>query len=139
MASNKEEAGMKIGELSERCGLSIDTLRYYERIGLLPKPRRAPSGHRTYDDAILTWIGFLGRLKTTEMPLREMIEYARLRALGSATEPERQALLERHRDAVRARIAELSDCLFVLDDKIAGYAGSASKDIAHEHARSPNR
>ena len=119
---------MKIGELSRRTGLSIDTIRYYERIGLLPKQRRAASGHRDYDSDIITWIGFLGRLKTTGMPLSEMITYARLRADGPATAPERKALLERHRDAVRAHIAELDACLTVLDDKIAGYAGSQGQD-----------
>jgi DNA-binding transcriptional MerR regulator len=115
---------MKIGELSVRSGFSIDTIRYYERIGLLPKPARAPSGHRDYDASALTWLAFLGRLKTTGMPISEMVTYARLRASGFVTEPERKALLQRHREKVRARIAELQDCLSVLDDKIAGYAGT---------------
>ena len=56
---------MKIGELARRCGVSEHTLRYYERIGLLPRPPRAASGHREYDPAVLVWIEFLGRLKTT--------------------------------------------------------------------------
>lgn len=114
---------MKIGELSRRTGLSIDTLRYYERIGLLPKASRAPSGHRDYDVSILVWIEFLDRLKTTGMPIREMIEYAELRSRGAGTEPERKVLLERHREKVRRHVAELQDCLSVLDKKIAGYSG----------------
>jgi DNA-binding transcriptional MerR regulator len=119
---------MKIGELSERTGLSIDTIRYYERIGLLPKPAREASGHRTYDADILVWIGFLGRLKTTGMPISEMIDYARLRAEGPRTASQRRALLERHRKRVRAHIAELNDSLSVLDDKIAFYAETERTD-----------
>jgi DNA-binding transcriptional MerR regulator len=115
---------MKIGDLSARTGFSVDTIRYYERIGLLPKPARATSGHRDYDASAVTWLAFLDRLKTTGMPIREMAAYARLRAMGFVTEPERKALLQRHREKVRARIAELRDCLSVLDDKIAGYAGT---------------
>ncbi len=127
---------MKIGELSNRTGLSIDTIRYYERIGLLPKPRRAASGHRDYDSDILIWIAFLGRLKTTGMPLGEMITYARLRAEGPQTASARRALLERHRDLVRANIAQLTACLTVLDDKIAGYAGLQGTEKRHDRQSS---
>lgn len=115
---------MKIGELAKRSGLSAHTIRYYERIGLLPYADRNASGLRDYDASILSWIDFLGRLKTTGMPIRDMLRYAALRELGPGTEAERRHLLEVHRDRVRARLAELSDCLLVLDTKIAGYAGS---------------
>ena len=54
---------MKIGDLARRSGLSVHTIRYYERIGLLPRADRDASGHRDYDAAILTWIGFLDRIK----------------------------------------------------------------------------
>ncbi|GLQ11340.1 transcriptional regulator [Devosia yakushimensis] len=114
---------MKIGELAKRSGLSAHTIRYYERIGLLPYADRNASGLRDYDASILNWIDFLGRLKTTGMPIRDMLRYAALRELGPGTEAERRHLLEVHRDRVRARLAELGDCLLVLDTKIAGYAG----------------
>ncbi|GLQ56961.1 MerR family transcriptional regulator [Devosia nitrariae] len=115
---------MKIGELARRSGLSSHTLRYYERIGLLPYADRDRSGQRDYDASILTWIEFIGRLKTTGMPIREMLRYAALRERGAGTEAERCRLLEQHRDSVRAHLAELSECLLVLDTKIAGYAGT---------------
>jgi DNA-binding transcriptional MerR regulator len=115
---------MKIGDLARRSGLSAHTIRYYERIGLLPRAFRDASRQRAYDESILAWIEFIGRLKTTGMPIREMLRYAALRERGVATEPERRALLERHREQVRARIAELQSCLLVLDSKTAGYAGS---------------
>ncbi|WP_038367976.1 MerR family transcriptional regulator [Bosea sp. UNC402CLCol] len=118
---------MKIGELARRSGLTAHTIRYYERIGLLPYADRDRSSQRDYDASILTWIEFLGRLKTTGMPIREMLRYAALREQGAGTEPERRAQLERHREQVRARIAELNACLLVLDTKIAGYAGAGNR------------
>lgn len=67
---------MKIGELSARAGLSVDTIRYYERIGLLPRAGRDGGGRRDYDETILAWIAFLARLRVTGMPIREMVRYA---------------------------------------------------------------
>ncbi|BAM86766.1 MerR family transcriptional regulator [Bradyrhizobium oligotrophicum S58] len=118
---------MKIGELARQSGLTPHTIRYYERIGLLPRADRDRQRQRDYDASILTWIEFLGRLKATGMPIRDMLRYAKLRTRGAATEPERRQLLERHREAVRARVVTLQDCLLVLDGKIAGYAGSSER------------
>ncbi|WP_088342816.1 MULTISPECIES: MerR family transcriptional regulator [Rhodomicrobium] len=114
---------MKIGELAKRSGLSAHTIRYYERIGLLPYADRDSSSQRDYDASILIWIEFLGRLRTTGMPIRDMLRYAALRERGAGTEAERREMLERHRDRVRAHLAELEASLLVLDSKIAGYAG----------------
>jgi DNA-binding transcriptional MerR regulator len=72
---------MKIGELAKRSGLSAHTIRYYERIGLIPYAARDRSGQRDYDAAILVWIEFLQRMKTTGMPIRDMLRYAALRLL----------------------------------------------------------
>jgi DNA-binding transcriptional MerR regulator len=113
---------MMIGELVRRSGLSAHTIRYYERIGLLPYADRNRSGRRNYDASILTWIAFLDRLKTTGMPIREMLHYAALREQGAETEPERRNLLEAHRERVRAKITELKASLLVLDTKIGNYA-----------------
>jgi DNA-binding transcriptional MerR regulator len=118
---------MKISELAKRSGLSAHTIRYYERIGLLPYADRNLSGQRDYDASILIWIEFLGRLKMAGMPIREMLHYAALRERGVGTEAERRELLEQHRERVRARLAELSDCLLVLDNKIAGYTGATMR------------
>lgn len=112
---------MKIGELAKRSGLSVHTIRYYERIGLLPYADRNRSSQRDYDASILRWIAFLNRLKTTGMPIREMLQYAALRECGG-TEAERCLLLRRHRERVRAHIADLQANLLVLDTKIAGYS-----------------
>lgn len=117
---------MRIGELAKRSGLSAYTIRYYERIGLLPHADRDKSGQRDYDRSILTWIEFLDRLKTTGMPIRDMVHYAALRARGAGTEPQRRDMLIQHREHVRARLSALSECLLVLDAKIDGYAASTA-------------
>ena len=113
---------MKISDLAKRCGLSAHTLRYYERIGLLPYADRDRSGQRDYDASILSWIEFLGRLKTTGMPIRDMLLYAKLADSGKVTFSERREMLEVHRERVRANLADLEACLRVLDGKIASYA-----------------
>lgn len=124
---------MRISGLAKRTGLSAHTIRYYERIGLLPPPARNPARQRYYDASVLDWIAFLKRLKTTGMPLRDMRAYARLRG-DPATAPERAALLAKHREAVSARIAELTACLAVLDEKIASYGGSPlMTETGHDH------
>ena len=115
---------MKIGELAKRTGIvrphaSATT----SGSGCLPHADRDGSGQRDYDASILVWIEFLGRLKTTGMPIRDMLRYADLRDRGAGTEDDRRVLLEQHRDKVRAHVAELQACLLVLDTKIAGYAG----------------
>lgn len=127
---------MKIGELAALSGLSVHTIRYYERIGLIPYATRDASGQRAYDGSVLAWIEFLGRLKTTGMPIQGMLRYAQLRAEGQATEAERCALLAEHREAVRAQVAELQTCLLALDKKIDGYSRrDTHNESRNEHAR----
>ena len=112
---------MYIGDLARASGLSIDTLRWYEKIGLLPPPPRDRGGRRVYPPETLTWIAFLARLKATGMSIAGMLDYARLREAGEATAAARRALLEAHRDVVVAEIAALSENLAALDDKIEIY------------------
>jgi DNA-binding transcriptional MerR regulator len=110
-----------IAHAAARSGLSIDTLRYYERIGLVEPPARDSGGRRTYTDEDLTWLEFLTRLCTTGMPIRMMREYAQLRHRGVSTSARRKQILVEHRAGVRERIAELQSCLDVLDYKIVNY------------------
>jgi DNA-binding transcriptional MerR regulator len=128
---------MKIGDLARRSGLSAHTLRYYERIGLLPFALRDRGGQRDYDASSLSWIEFLGRLKTTGMPVRERLRYAALRAAGDASQSERRRLLEAHREKVRADIVELQNCLNVLDSKIAGYAPASQRSQEDDASSKP--
>ncbi|MEP1932706.1 MAG: MerR family transcriptional regulator [Roseibium sp.] len=127
---------MRIGDLAEKSGLTTDTLRYYEKIGLIPRPLRDNAGRRVYDVAILRWIDFLDRLKSTGMGIKDRLRYAELRTKGGVSLTPRREMLERHRGQVAADIARLTEMLDVLDDKIDLYrkmeAGDAV-DPAFEH------
>ncbi|MCT2586163.1 MerR family transcriptional regulator [Actinophytocola gossypii] len=110
-----------IAEAAHRSGLSIDTLRYYERIKLIDPPARDSGGRRAYSDEDLAWLGFLTKLRTTGMPIRMMREYAKLRHQGMASAGRRKQILVEQRAEVLDRIAELNACLDVLNHKIANY------------------
>ena len=120
-ASNVVVVTYSIAQAADRSGLSIDTLRYYERIGLVDPPARDSGGRRSYSDEDLGWLEFLTKLRTTGMPIRKMREYARLRRHGAASASRRKQILLEQRTAVRERIAELQSSLAVLDYKIANY------------------
>ncbi|MBK1789340.1 MerR family transcriptional regulator [Prauserella cavernicola] len=110
-----------IAEAARRSGLSIDTLRYYERIKLLEPPARDTAGRRAYSEEDLAWLSFLTKLRTTGMPIRRMREYATLRRRGLASAGRRKAILVEQRGAVAERIAELQSSLEILDYKIDNY------------------
>lgn len=110
---------MKISEFSARSGLSSDTLRYYERIGLLPRTIRDGGGRRSYGAADLAWARFLSKLQAMDMPIRERLAYSRLRAEGDATLKVRRVMLEAHRASLVARQEQLSGLIAALDEKIA--------------------
>jgi DNA-binding transcriptional MerR regulator len=110
-----------IAEAAERSGLSAHTLRYYERIGLIHPVGRGQNGHRRYGRDDIEWLEFLIKLRTTDMPIRQMVEYAELVREGPQTAARRRAMLEAHREALRERIAELEETAAVIDRKIETY------------------
>jgi DNA-binding transcriptional MerR regulator len=95
------ETELTIQQVAQQTGLSLDTLRYYERIGLLDPVGRAPSGHRRFTQRDLAWIDLLLRLRDTGMPRAQMVRFAELRRQGPATLTERRLLLEQHQGRVR--------------------------------------
>ena len=120
----EESRTLTIAEAAAATGLTPYTLRYYERDGLLlDAVERASSGHRRYTERDLGWIHLLTRLRATGMPIREIREYADLVRQGEGTEPERMALLQAHRDAVRAQLAEVTEHLAAIEMKIDVYTG----------------
>lgn len=121
---------MKISEVSRKTGLSIDTLRFYEKIGLIAPPPRDGAGHRDYDPDILDWVAFLEQLNATGMKQADRIQYARLRAEGPGTYRARREMLERHRQTIRAQLAQLQDTLVLMDHKVAVYRNLEQE---HEH------
>ncbi len=114
-----------IADVAERTGVTAHTLRYYERVGLLDVGRQA-SGHRRFSSNDVDRVVFIGRLRATAMPIRDIQRYFELVARGPATEPARLKLLEAHRAAVRARLSELEAALDAIEYKIARYGGSCA-------------
>jgi DNA-binding transcriptional MerR regulator len=115
---------LTIAEAAATCGLSADTLRYYERDGLLVRPvARSASGHRRYTDEDLGWIEMVTRLRATGMPIREVRRYAALIRAGDGNEPARLGLLRAHRERVLAELAVVQAHLAAIDAKIDLYAG----------------
>jgi DNA-binding transcriptional MerR regulator len=110
-----------IAEAAERSGLSAHTLRYYERIGLIHPVGRGQNGHRRYGRDDIEWLDFLIKLRTTDMPIRQMVEYAELVREGPQTASRRRAMLEAHREALRERIAAMEETAAVIDRKIETY------------------
>ncbi|MFD9791270.1 MerR family transcriptional regulator [Streptomyces sp. NPDC059070] len=111
-----------ISEVSALSGLTAHTLRWYERIGLMPHVDRSHTGQRRFTNKDLDWLVFVGKLRLTGMPVADMVRYAELVREGPHTFDARHELLERTRRDVLTRMAELQDTLAVLDHKIEFYA-----------------
>lgn len=118
---NTLEVDVTIQQAATISGLSVHTLRYYERVGLIDPVERSASGHRRYTQRDLTWIKLLIRLRGTGMAIGRMQEFARLRRLGDATLAERLQLLEEHRAAVTRQMRQLDEYAAAIDAKIAIY------------------
>jgi DNA-binding transcriptional MerR regulator len=110
-----------IAQAAEHSGLSAHTLRYYERIGLIHPVGRGHNGHRRYGRHDLDWLALLTKLRTTDMPIRQMVEYAELVREGPHTAARRRAMLEAHREAIVTRMAQLEETAAVLANKIEIY------------------
>jgi DNA-binding transcriptional MerR regulator len=109
---------LSIQHTAEQTGLSVDTLRYYERIGLLAPTRDASSRHRRYSQMDLVWIAFLSKLRSTGMPLLEIRDYINLYRQGDDTVALRKTLLEHHAQQVAQQITQLQSSLQVIQQKI---------------------
>lgn len=112
---------MQIGEVAKKSGLSIDTLRFYEKIGLIAPPLRDGAGRRVYGADTLDWIGFLEQLNATGMKQADRIRYARLRQQGSSTFTERRQMLEAHREVIRESLRQMKKTMDLMDRKVALY------------------
>ncbi len=123
-----------ISEVVALTGLTAHTLRWYERIGLMPHIDRSHTGQRRYSNRDLDWLALVGKLRLTGMPVADMVRYAELVRSGDHTYAERFDLLQRTREDVLSRIAELQGTLAVLDRKISFYA-DAGRALASERTR----
>lgn len=112
---------MNITEVSKKFNLSPDTLRYYERIGLIPNVNRNKRGIRDYTDEDCRWVEFIKCMRSAGLPIESLIKYVSLFQQGDQTIYERQALLVDQRNILLTRIEEMSKTLERLNGKISRY------------------
>ena len=112
---------MKISEVSEQCDISADTLRYYERIGLLPPVNRSDSGIRDYSDLDVRRVEFIKCMRSAGLSVEVLIKYYGLVQQGDETMEDRKAILVEKRVEIKARLAELQKTLDLSDYKISYY------------------
>jgi DNA-binding transcriptional MerR regulator len=138
-APSGSQAGLSIAEAARRTGVSVHTLRYYERAGLVVTPiDRTFGGRRRYQKLDLDWITVCTRLRATGMPIKMIRRYAQLVSAGPGNEQERLALLEAHRADVTAKLAALQENLKLIDHKIDVYRGRLAAGDA-DQLWAPNR
>ena len=112
---------MKISEVSEQSGLSPDTLRYYERIGLLPQVNRTDSGIRDYSELDIRRVEFIKCMRNAGLPVETLIEYYRLVQQGDETIEARQEILKTQHARLVAKMEEIQKTLDLLEYKIDVY------------------
>jgi DNA-binding transcriptional MerR regulator len=139
LAPAEPDVGVSIAEAARRTGVSVHTLRYYERAGLVVTTvDRTSGGQRRYHRLDLEWITICTRLRATGMPIRAIRRYAELVSAGHGNEHERLALMEAHRAEVIAKLAELRENLRIIDHKIDVYRGRLTAGDA-DRLWAPNR
>lgn len=109
-----------IGEFSEKIGLSIDTLRYYEKLGLI-YPERDEANKRVYSEKDIEWLKFIIRLKEINMPIKQIQYYSKLRYDGDDTIKERLELLEEQMDRLNIEKRKIEENIIHLNKKISIY------------------
>ncbi len=112
---------MTIAEVARKYDISADTLRYYERIGLLPPVRRNKSGIRDYSEYDCSWVEFIKCMRGAGLPIEVLIEYISLFQMGDSTMEARKALLIEERNNLMERIEEMQKTLERLNYKIEKY------------------
>jgi DNA-binding transcriptional MerR regulator len=118
---------MKIMEVSESYGISSNTLRYYERIGLIPPVNRTDSGIRDYNELDLRRVEFIKCMRSAGLPIEILIEYVGLVQQGDQTIEARKEILKEQRDQLAVRMNEMQKTLDLLDHKIEVYENSVLK------------
>ena len=112
---------MTITEASEKYGLSQDTLRYYERIGLIPTVNRNKNGIRNYTEEDCRWVEFIKCMRSAGLPIESLIEYVKLFQQGDVTTEARKELLVEQRKQLIAKMKDMQKTLERLNYKIESY------------------
>lgn len=118
---------MKIAEVSEKYGLSVDTLRYYERVGLIPPVHRNEGGIRDYNELDLRRVDFIKCMRSAGLPIEVLIEYVALVQQGDKTIEARKEILKEQRELLLARMQEMQKTLDILDHKLEVYEKAVLK------------
>jgi DNA-binding transcriptional MerR regulator len=122
---------LSIGQVSERTGLSVHALRFYEREGILADPvRRESNGRRVYSEDDVDWLDMCIKFRSSGMPLDTIRRYTDLVKQGPGNEQERLALLKSHQEAVVAQLEELTECLRVITYKVDIYTEHLERGTA---------
>jgi DNA-binding transcriptional MerR regulator len=117
-----------IQQAAELTGLSVHTLRYYERIDLIPSIERDENGYRHYSQNDIGRINFLCCMIQTKMPLDQVRRYAELYAYGEESNNERAAILLRHREEMLRQIDDLTNALAIVDTKLAKFHAQGQQE-----------
>jgi MerR family transcriptional regulator, aldehyde-responsive regulator len=118
---------MKIAEVSEQYGVSMDTLRYYERIGLIPPVNRNGSGIRDYNELDIRRVEFVKCMRSAGLPIEVLIDYMKLVQQGDATIDARKEILKEQREHLLSRMEEMQKTLDILNRKIEVYENAVLK------------
>jgi len=113
---------MTIKEVSETYGLSQDTLRYYERVGMIPRVTRSLNGHRDYQEKDLAWVELAKCLRNAGLTVEAIVQYVKLSMEGESTIPDRYELLMQQREGLLVQRRQMDEALQRLDRKISHYA-----------------
>lgn len=128
---------MTITQVADQFDVSVDTLRYYERIGLIPPVRRTGGGQRDYGENDIRWVEFIKCMRGAGVSIETLAEYVALFQKGKESIPARKALLIAQRQQIADRIAELAAAQARLDKKLDGYEERMLK-IEENLYRSPD-
>ncbi|MEP6068107.1 MAG: MerR family transcriptional regulator [Paracoccaceae bacterium] len=112
---------MKISEVAGKSGLSIDTIRFYEKSGICPAIARGTDGIRRFSPENLEWLILLGSLRETGMPTAQMKHFANLYQVGDRTVSARKSMLVAHAQELERHHRRLDECQALLARKIAKY------------------
>lgn len=118
---------MLIAEVSKKFELSQDTLRYYERIGLIPRVNRNKSGIRDYTEEDCRWVEYIKCMRGVGLPIEILIEYVRLFQQGDETINARKELLMEQRKQLIAKMEDMNNVLERMDYKITSYEQTIGK------------
>lgn len=112
---------MTIAEVSQKYNMPADTLRYYERIGLIPPVNRNASGIREYTEEDCNWVNFIKCMRNAGLSIEVLAEYVNMFQQGNSTIRARKELLIEQRSHLAEKIKEMQQTLERLDRKIDGY------------------